>query len=104
MTGRPLEPVQPVPPGQPVPPVQTTVWLGLSATSFSCLCEPCLESARQAGALFSDALAGASVRGSVALDTELAVARCAAGHEIVLRRVERPPGLQRHDDRQLQIA
>jgi len=104
VTVQPVESVQPVQPVQPVPPVQTTVWLAPSATSFSCLCEPCLESARQAGVLFSDALAGASVRGTVAVDTELAVARCAAGHEIVLRRVERPPGLQRHDDRQLQIA
>ena len=98
MTGRPLEPVQ------PVPPVQTTVWLGLSATSFSCLCEPCLEAARLSGALFADALSTASVRGSVAPDAAVAVVRCEAGHEIVLRRVERPPGLQRHDDRQLQIA
>jgi hypothetical protein len=86
------------------PHAQTTVWLAPSATSFSCLCEPCLESARRSGALFSDALAGAGVRGAVDVDTEVAVARCAAGHEIVLRRVERPPGLQRHDDRQLQIA
>jgi hypothetical protein len=85
-------------------PAQTTVWLSPSATSFSCLCEPCLEGARQAGALFSDALAGASVRGELGIDTEVAVARCAAGHAIVLRRAERPPGLQRHDDRQLQIA
>jgi hypothetical protein len=83
--------------------VQTTVWLAPSATSFSCLCEPCLESSRTSGALFSDALAGASVRGAVDVDTEVAVARCAAGHEIVLRRVERPPGLQRHDNRQLQL-
>jgi hypothetical protein len=83
---------------------QTTVWLAPSATSYSCLCEPCLESARRSGALFADALAGASVRGTVGVDTELALARCAAGHEMVLRRVERPPGLQRHDNRQLQIA
>jgi hypothetical protein len=83
--------------------VQTTVWLSPSATSFSCLCELCLESARRSGALFTDALAVASVRGVLELETELALARCAAGHEIVLRRVERPPGLQRHDDRQLQL-
>jgi hypothetical protein len=82
---------------------QTTVWLAPSATSFSCLCEPCLEAARLAGALFTDALAGATVRGSVGIDAEVAVARCAAGHEIVLRRVERPPGLQRVDERQLQL-
>ncbi len=82
---------------------QTTVWLSPSATSFSCLCELCLESARRSGALFTDALAVASVRGVLELETELALARCAAGHEIVLRRVERPPGLRRHDDRQLQL-
>jgi hypothetical protein len=82
---------------------QTTVWLAPSATSFSCLCEPCLETARRAGVLFTDALAGASVRGAVGIDAEVAVARCTAGHAIVLRRVERPPGLQRHDDRQLQL-
>jgi hypothetical protein len=82
---------------------QTTVWLSPSATSFSCLCEPCLEAARRSGALFTDALAGASVRGSVGIETEVSVAQCAAGHEIVLRRIERPPGLQRHDERQLQL-
>jgi hypothetical protein len=82
---------------------QTTVWLAPSATSFSCLCEPCLDQARVSGVLFSDALACASVRGTVDVDNVIAVARCAAGHEIVLRRVERPPGLQRHDDRQLQL-
>ena len=86
--------------GSPV----TTVWLPPSATSFSCLCERCLEVAHDAGAEFADALAGASVRGAVAAETAVTVARCAAGHEIVLRRVERPPGLQRHDDRQMQIA
>jgi hypothetical protein len=82
---------------------QTTVWLAPSATSFSCLCEECLETARCAGALFTDALAGASVRGTVAVEAEVAFARCAAGHELVLRRVQRPPGLLRHDDRQLEL-
>ena len=82
----------------------TTVWLSPSATSFSCLCEQCLDAARAAGVEFADALAGASLRGAVAADTPVTVARCAAGHEIVLRRVERPPGLPRHDDRQMQIA
>ncbi len=83
---------------------QTTVWLAPSATSFSCLCELCLDSARRSGALFTDALALASVRGALEIENELALARCAGfGHEIVLRRVERPPGLQRHDDRQLQL-
>jgi hypothetical protein len=83
---------------------KTTVWLSPSATSFSCLCEPCLEAARRSGALFTDALAGASVRGSVGIEAEVTVARCAAGHEIVLRRVSLPPGLARPDERQLELA
>ena len=82
----------------------TTVWLSPSATSFSCLCEPCLESARVTGALFADALASSTVRGDFARDAEVAVARCSAGHEIVLRRSARPPSLAAHDDRQLQLT
>jgi hypothetical protein len=82
----------------------TTVWLSPSATSFSCLCEPCLEQGRKAGLLFADALMAASVRGTIAAEAEVSSRRCAAGHEIVLRRVERPPTLPRHDDRQLQLA
>ena len=83
---------------------QTTVWLGPSATSFACLCETCLETARTDGALFSDALRLASVRGDLELEAQVAVARCAAGHEIVLRRVERPPRLAPRDERQLQLT
>jgi hypothetical protein len=83
---------------------QSIVWLAPSATSFSCLCETCLESSRQAGALFSDALAGASVRGDLGLESDVAVARCSAGHEVVLRRVTRPAALQHGNDGQLQIA
>jgi hypothetical protein len=82
----------------------TTVWVSPSATSFACLCEPCLEAARASGNLFADALAGASVRGSIALEAETAEARCAAGHLIVLRRLERPPALARPDGRQLQLT
>jgi hypothetical protein len=63
-----------------------------------------MERARQEGLLFSEALMVSSVRGSIAADTDVALARCASGHEITLRRVERPPGLTRPDDRQLQIA
>jgi hypothetical protein len=82
----------------------TTVWLSPSATAFSCLCEPCLEAARLSGALFADALSSASVRGSVAPESAVTVVHCDAGHDLVLRRVERPPALARPDDRQLQIA
>jgi hypothetical protein len=88
----------------PDPVNNTVVWLSPSATAFSCLCEPCLEAARLSGALFADALSSASVRGSVAPDAVVTVVRCEAGHELVLRRVERPPALERPDDRQLQIA
>jgi len=82
----------------------TTVWLSPSATSFSCLCETCLEAARRSGALFSDALLAASVRGRVGPDSALGVVRCAAGHEIVLRRGERPPALPVRDERQLRLT
>jgi hypothetical protein len=83
---------------------RTTVWLSPSATAFSCLCEPCLEDARLSGVLFAEALSRASVRGAVAPDAGGAVVHCGGGHEIVLRRVERPPALTRPDPRQLQLA
>jgi hypothetical protein len=81
-----------------------TVWLSPSATSFSCLCEPCLESARLSGALFSDALAEASVRGSIAREIAFITVSCDAGHEILLRRTLRPANLPHRDDRQLELA
>ena len=80
------------------------VWLSPSATSFACLCEPCLEAARVGGLLFADALRIASVRGSIAAEAAVASVRCTAGHELILRRVERPPGLAHRDERQLQLA
>ena len=46
----------------------------------------------------------ASVRGEIGADVDVASRRCAAGHEIVLRRVERPPSLTRPDERQLSLA
>ena len=79
------------------------VWLTPSATSFSCLCEPCLEEARARGTPFLDAVRDACVRGTVAPEANVAFAQCAAGHEVVLRRVERPPQLARSDERQLQL-
>ena len=81
----------------------TTVWIAPSATSFSCLCEVCLESARTSGALFVDAIMQASVRGTIGAEVDVTTRRCAAGHELVLRRVARPPSLARHDERQLAI-
>jgi hypothetical protein len=79
------------------------VWLTPSATSFSCLCEPCLEAARANGTSFVEAVRSASVRGAVAPDSDVAFARCEAGHEVVVRRVERPPRLSRFSERQLQL-
>jgi hypothetical protein len=81
-----------------------TVWISPSATAYACLCEECLETARVRGDLFADALSGASVRGSLDLETLVAPVRCAAGHELVLRRVERPPSLTPRDDRQLSLT
>ena len=82
----------------------TEVWVSPSATTFACLCEPCLEAGRVRGDLFSDALHNASVRGSISPDVSASSVRCAAGHELVVRRVERPPGLARPDERQLQLS
>ncbi len=82
----------------------TTVWISPSATSFSCLCEPCLEAGRRSGLLFADALMQAGVRGSIPAGADVASRRCDAGHEIVLRRIERPPSLPHHDDRQLALT
>ena len=81
----------------------TTVWISPAATSVSCLCAPCREAARRSGLLFADALMQASVRGSISAAADVSSRRCAAGHEIVLRRVERPPSLPHHDDRQLAL-
>jgi hypothetical protein len=81
-----------------------TVWVPPSATTFSCLCEACLERARSDGRSFLEAVHGASVRGRLPAETEVGFARCAAGHEVVVRRVPTPPPLARRDARQLQLA
>ena len=82
----------------------TTVWISPSATSYSCLCEACLEQARVDGVLFAEALMVASVRGTIGAAASAASVRCRAGHEIALCRVERPPNLSHHDSRQLQLT
>ena len=82
----------------------TTVWLSPSATAFSCLCEPCL---RRLGVVARCSPTPSSPRASAVAsdaDTALGVVRCAAGHEIVLRRGERPPALASRDERQLQLV
>jgi hypothetical protein len=46
----------------------------------------------------------ASVRGSIAASVDVSGRRCSAGHEIVLRRITRPPSLPLHDERQLALT
>jgi hypothetical protein len=82
---------------------ENTVWIAPGATQFSCLCERCLE-ARDSAESFLDAVRVASVRGDLALDADLAFARCSAGHQVIVRRIDRPPGLARRDSDQLQLA
>jgi len=81
-----------------------TVWVSPGATSFSCLCETCLELARSDGSSFIDAVRCASVRGLVPAETDVAFVSCPAGHEVVVRRNHRPAPLRRRDTRQLQIV
>ena len=79
------------------------VWISPGATRFSCLCERCLDERGDASS-FLDAVRVASVRGELALEAQVAFARCSAGHEVIVRRIDRPPGLVRHDTGQMQIA
>ncbi len=80
------------------------VWIAPSATQFSCLCERCLEGIRCSGSSFLDAVRMASVRGTLARDSTVGFVRCRAGHELVVRRVDRPPNLPRRDASQLELV
>jgi hypothetical protein len=80
------------------------VWIAPSATAFSCLCEACLELARGDGRSFLEAVRAANVRGRLPTDTDVGFVHCAAGHELVVRRVDRPATLRRPDPRQLQLT
>jgi hypothetical protein len=82
---------------------ENTVWIAPSATGFSCLCERCLDSARDSES-FLDAVRGAAVQGRLAPETSVGFFHCRAGHELIVRRVERPTGLVRRNARQLQLA
>lgn len=77
------------------------MWIAPAATQYSCLCERCLDGR---SASFLDAVRFATVRGTVPLDTSVAFVRCRAGHELVVRRIDRPPNLALRDARQLQLA
>ncbi len=82
-----------------------TVWLSPGATSFSCLCEECVETARDARLSFHDTVRHAIVRGPISAAAVFLTVRCPrGGHEVVLRRVERPATLAQPDPRQLQLA
>jgi hypothetical protein len=83
---------------------ENSVWVPPSATTFSCLCEACLELARAEGRSFLEAVRGASVRGRLPVETDVSFVRCAAGHEVVVRRIDRPAPLSRSDGRQLQLV
>jgi hypothetical protein len=83
---------------------ENTVWVPPSATSFSCLCEACLERARADGGSFLEAVRNASVRGSLASDASVGFVHCPAGHQVIVRRVDTPSPLGRRDTRQLQIV
>jgi hypothetical protein len=81
-----------------------SVWVPPSATTFSCLCEACLDLARGDGRSFIDAVRGASVRGPLPTETDVGFVHCSAGHEVVVRRINTPALLDRPDTRQLQIV
>ena len=82
-----------------------TVWIAPGATQFSCLCERCLDGSHGRGSRFLDAVRLASVRGELALDADVAFVRCHFGHEVVVRRIARPPALaHRPDERQLSLS
>ena len=72
--------------------------------TFSCLCEYCLDVARGEGGSFLAAVRAASVRGRLPTETDVGFIHCSAGHELVVRRVDRPATLARPDTRQLQLT
>jgi hypothetical protein len=80
------------------------VWIAPSATTFSCLCEACLELARGEGGSFLDAVRDACVRGRLPTETDVGFAHCAAGHEVVVRRIDRPTLLAHRNEAQLQLV
>jgi hypothetical protein len=81
-----------------------SVWVPPSATTFSCLCEACLELAREDGRSFVDAVRRASVRGRLPTETDVGFVHCAAGHEVVVRRIPTPAPIGSRNERQLQIV
>jgi len=83
---------------------QNSVWIAPRAEEFSCLCERCLEGLRSRESSFLDAVRRSAVRGSLPLETSIAFVRCRSGHELVIRRVDRPPSLAPRNARQLELV
>jgi hypothetical protein len=83
---------------------ENVVWVTPGATEFSCVCERCLDSHHGRGSSFLDAVRLANVRGSLAPDADLLFVRCRSGHELTVRRIDRPAALALQDARQLQLA
>ncbi len=83
---------------------ENAVWIAPSATSFSCLCEACLDLGRRGTGSFLEAIRAANVRGFLPTDTDVGFVHCAAGHTLVVRRMDRPQALGRPDSRQLQLT
>jgi hypothetical protein len=63
------------------------VWI--SPTSYSRLCEPCLQLVRGSGASLADAVRGANSRGRLPTETDVGFIDCSDGHELVVRLVDR---------------
>jgi hypothetical protein len=83
---------------------KTVVWIAPGADEFSCLCEPCLERGRAAGASLLDLLRDANVRGSLALVADVGFVRCSLGHQLIVRRASRAWSGARDRDRKPQLA
>jgi len=86
------------------PAPKTIVWLGPTETRFSCLCEECLDHVESSGDAFLDTIRSANVHGALSLESDVAFVRCRSGHELVVRRLDRPPSLARPSSRQLALV
>ena len=86
------------------PAPKTIVWLGPTETRYSCLCEACLDDIHASGEAFLDTIRTANVHGALPLESEVGFVRCRSGHELVVRRLDRPPSLVRPSSRQLALV
>jgi hypothetical protein len=60
--------------------------------------------ARDDGSSFVEAVRRASVRGTLAREADVGFVRCDAGHQVVVRRVDRPAALTNHNAEQLELV